>query len=163
MNWVAFACAFAGVETGTREESDGVSSDRGSSTAGTYPSFLVNGPSWNGTPESSAYKSEKQQAEARLAPAECSPELDPSLSQRGWSGTGRHAIAHVRTDRILVDQHALILIAAVQVDKHQTRSLPAMSDHVRRSIIAILVLGTVMSLVMAFVPDVLWSALARLM
>jgi hypothetical protein len=38
-----------------------------------------------------------------------------------------------------------------------------MSDYVRRSLITLLVLGTMMSLAMAFVPDALWSTLARLM
>jgi hypothetical protein len=38
-----------------------------------------------------------------------------------------------------------------------------MSDYVRRSLITLFALGAMISSVMAVAPDVLWSAVARLM
>jgi len=76
-----------------------------------------------GTPEISAHKSATPCAGAGIAPADYGRELNPSLSHCGRCVTGGHAIAHLRIDRLLGDQHALILIAAAPLDKTQHKAL----------------------------------------
>ena len=91
----------------------------------TYPSYKVNGPPEYGTPKISAYKSATPCARARIESADYGRELDSALSHRGRCVAGSHVVAHVRIDRLVGDQHALIAITAAPADKTQDKALPS--------------------------------------